>query len=278
MVQLSLLSDKEISEVSDLARRAGELALHMREGVEVKEKTGPHDLVTAADWELSRLITGELAARCPDDAVVSEEDTHHDARCGPERLGSTARAWLIDPIDGTDNYVRNDGQYSVMIGILEKGKPVFGWVYAPARKTLYLGGPGFGAWKQLDGEAPERYGAPQPLYPGQEKRIMMGFRDRKTHPWVMEMSDVRLVKSGSVGLKVAKILDDEADMFVHLSGKLKVWDTAGPLAIALGAGLEAGQLEADGIPFELPRLQQECSVIIGRPGSLAWSRAHLQKG
>jgi 3'(2'), 5'-bisphosphate nucleotidase len=249
----------------------------MREGVGVKEKTGPHDLVTEADWELSKLITGELRTRCPNDAVISEEDCEHDEpSC--EQIDPTKRVWLIDPIDGTDNYVRNDGQYSVMIGLLIAGKPTFGWVFAPALKTLHYGGPGYGTWTRRETDAATKYKDVHSLLPDQEKRIMMGFRDRKNHPWVMDLADVRLIKSGSVGLKVAKILDDEADMFIHLSGKLKVWDTAGPLAIALGAGLEAGQLEADGIPFALPRLQQECSVIIGRPGSLAWSRKCLQKG
>jgi len=272
-----LLNNEEISYVCDLAQRAGELALRMREGVEVKEKTGPHDLVTEADCELSKLITGELKRLCPDDAVISEEDYEHEAAsCHP--IDATKRVWLIDPIDGTDNYVRNDGQYSVMIGLLVQGKPAFGWVFAPALQTLYYGGPGYGTWARRESEAATKYAHVHSLLPDQEKRIMMGFRDRKNHPWVMDLADVRLVKSGSVGLKVAKILDNEADMFIHLSGKLKVWDTAGPLAIALGAGLEGGQLEADGIPFELPRLQQECSVIIGRPGSLAWSRQCLQKG
>ncbi len=249
----------------------------MREGVGVQQKTGPHDLVTEADWELSKLITTELRERCPADAIISEEDSDNevDSR-DPANLNG--RVWLVDPIDGTDNYVRNDGQYSVMIGLLLEGKPAFGWVYAPAVKTLYFGGPAYGTWAQRGSGPASRYANVHSLLPDQERRIMMGFRDRKNHPWVMELDEVRLVKSGSVGLKVAKILDDEADMFVHLSGKLKVWDTAGPLAIALGAGLEGGQLEADGVPFELPRLQQECSVIIGRPGSLDWSRKYLQKG
>lgn len=273
-----MLNDEEIFYVCDLAQRAGALALRMREGVAVKEKSGPHDLVTEADCELSRLITGELTSRYPADAVISEEDSHHESQAPDRLIAMDRRIWLIDPIDGTDNYVRNDGQYSVMIGLLSGGQPIFGWVYAPALARLYFGGPGHGTWVRHEHGEPRRYGNLHRLYPDRQKRIMMGFRDRKTHPWVMELQDVRLVKSGSVGLKVAKILDDEADMFVHLSGKLKVWDTAGPLAIALGAGLEAGQLETDAIPFDLPRLQQECSVIIGRPGSLAWTRQHLQKG
>jgi 3'(2'), 5'-bisphosphate nucleotidase len=93
---------------------------------------------------------------------------------------------------------------------------------------------------------------------------------------VKEHPKVVLVKTGSIGLKVAKVLEKEADIFIHLSGKLKTWDTAGPAAIALGANLDVGRLEQDGLPFDITNVKQECSVIMGRPGALEWSRTYLQ--
>ena len=269
MVTISHLTDADIAYVCALAEEAGTLAVRMREGVEIREKTGPQDLVTAADCALSHLITTGLKNRFADDLVISEEDTHHTPHQPQERI------WLVDPIDGTDNYVRNDGQYSVMIGLLVEMVPVFGWVYAPHHETLYFGGPEFGTFIRRGPGQPVRHTPTPDLDTSGTKRLMMGFRDRKSHPWVMDLADVQLIKSGSIGLKVAKVLDDEADLFVHLSGKLKVWDTAGPVAIAIGAGLEVGQLEADGLTFRLPQLQQECTVIIGRRGALLWSRANL---
>ena len=86
-----------------------------------------------------------------------------------------------------------------------------------------------------------------------------------------------LVKTGSIGLKVAKVLDREADVFVHLSGKLKTWDTAGPAAVALGGQLDVGRLDGDGLPYDLSNVRQECSVIMGRPGALLWARKHLER-
>ena len=244
----------------------------MREGVSIREKSGPQDRVTEADVELSRLISTELRDRFPGDVIISEEDSHH------QHASASDRTWLIDPIDGTDNYIRNDGQYAVMIGLIVNLHPVFGWAYGPASGDSYFGGPGYGAWrKQATGQA-ERYQAVATLAAGRPTRLMMGFRDRKSHPWVNELPQIDWVKSGSVGLKVAKILNDQADVFAHLSGKLKVWDTAGPVAIALAAGLEVGQLETDALAFPLPRLEHEGSVIIGRQGSLAWSRAILLRG
>ncbi len=242
----------------------------MREGVFIQTKGDPLDKVTAADFELSRMIVEALSQRFPNDMIISEEDEKH--------LRGTAadRAWLIDPIDGTDNYISNDGQYAVMIGLIVKTEPVYGWVYAPALTALYFGGPNLGAWRRKDNQDSVRIEAPKRIVEDGVARVIMGFRDRKSHPWVKEHPKVILVKTGSIGLKVAKVLEDEADIFVHLSGKLKTWDTAGPAAIALGGNLDVGTLEADELPFDLSNVRQECSVIMGRPGSLLWSRTYLQ--
>lgn len=265
----SQLTDADILFVGELSKKAGRLAAEMREGVTISEKSGPQDKVTAADIELSRILTEALRERFSEDVIISEEDIH-STECGPQD-----RIWLIDPIDGTDNYIRNDGQYAVMIGLLVGMEPVFGWVYAPVPDQIYFGGPQTGAWTSRGMGPTEKITIAPELTRSSSIKIMMGFRDRKSHPWVSELTEVEWVKSGSVGLKVGKILDGHADMFIHLSGKLKVWDTAGPVAIALGAGLEVGRLDADGLGFPLPKVEHHCSVIIGRSGSLAWSREHL---
>jgi 3'(2'), 5'-bisphosphate nucleotidase len=185
------------------------------------------------------------------------------------------RVWFIDPIDGTDNYIANDGQYSVMIGLVVDSTPVFGWVYAPTTSTAYFGGPKYGSWRKRGMEEASRFYPSLPLKPEEQVRLMLGWRDRKNHPWINNLPQVTLVKTGSIGLKVTKILDNEADLFVYLSGKLKIWDTAGPVAIALGGGLEVGTMESEGFHFPDEGFVHKTSVIIGRSGSIEWCRAHL---
>jgi 3'(2'), 5'-bisphosphate nucleotidase len=271
------LSNDEILYVREIARQAGELAVQMRQGVEVREKTGPSDLVTAADIALSKLIVGKLQARFPGDLIVSEEDEKNECEEEHKKHDSYMhkRIWLVDPIDGTDNYLANDGQYSVMIGLLVDQVVDFGCVYAPATDTIYYGGLTYGAWKATNQDQPKRYGKPAAISSDADARVMMGFRDRQINPWVMQHAKVSLVTAGSVGLKVAKILEDEADVFVHFARKLKVWDTAGPAAIAQGGGLEVGTLEQDKLNFPLPDLVHNTSVIFARPDGLAWCRRHL---
>ncbi len=264
------LTHDDIVFVNELTQEAGILAASMREGVEIQEKTGPQDRVTAADFELSRLLVRALQNRFPNDTIVSEEDDVHSSSV------NSSRVWLIDPIDGTDNYIKNDGQWSVMVGLVVDLKPIFGWVFAPANMTIYYGGPGYGAWKkQLNNDA-IKFKPLAELDQDEPARVIMGYRDRTSHPWVKEHPKVVLVKGGSIGLKVAKVLEDSADIFVHLSGKLKTWDTAGPAAVALGNSLDVGTLEYDELAFPSDTVLHATSVVMGRPGSLAWSRKYLR--
>lgn len=264
-----LLKDDEISFFLDLILRAGQLAMTMRETVEIQEKTGPNDRVTSADIELSHMIVEAISEQYPHDTVVSEEDMERG------EVPQSGRVWMIDPIDGTDNYIKNDGQYSVMIGLLSDRLPVFGFVYAPAERCAWFGGTGYGAWKRMDGQAPTQFPPLTEIRLDDRVRLMMGFRDRKRHPEIEELPQVQLIRTGSIGVKVARILDNRADIFVHLSGKLKTWDTAGPAAIALANGLEVGTMDHDELQFELPSLMHNTSVVIGRKGTLEWCRHYL---
>jgi 3'(2'), 5'-bisphosphate nucleotidase len=266
------LSEEDIKFVDELAYQAGQMALSMREGVGVHTKSGPSDLVTDADLKISRVIIEALAGRFPQDLIVSEEDKHEHTEGEPTKH---SRVWLIDPIDGTDNYVKRDGQYSSMIGLLVDGHPHYGWIYQPSTKTLFSGGPAYGAFKRIDGQAAQRYVEQAPLREDDVVRIMMGWGDRRRHPWVMNLPNVEFVQSQSLGLKIIKVLEDEADVFISLTGRVKLWDTAAPAAIALGNNLDAGTVEGAPLPYPIPKVQHGSSVIIGRRGAIAWAGRHI---
>lgn len=267
----NILGKDQIQSVLNLACQAGRLAMEMRDDISIEEKTGPRDLVTSADLALSDLIVKTLRQDYPDAGIVSEED--------PDIRSDKELVWVIDPIDGTQNYILQDGQYSVMIGLLQNLKPVFGCVFEPEHNNLYYGGPDMGAWKiktdtqdKISLQASKDtdvFNQDQSL---SKTRLMMGHRDRKKHPWVEDLDYVNFVQFGSIGLKVARILENRADIFVHLAGKLKVWDTAAPSAIAIAAGLEVGTMNEDTLSFPLPEVFHRHPVIIGKKGSLDWCR------
>lgn len=265
------LTPNDINFVCELMLHAGQMAADLRGSLEISIKTAPDDRVTNADLAISRFLSSKLQERFPADCIISEEDDQHC--CPSER----SRVWLIDPIDGTQNYIGQDNQYCVMVGLLLKDQPVYGWVYSPENKNVYYGGPALGTFKKAKDGSAVSIMPPAPFNEEILIRLTMGSRDRRANAFINKLKGVEILKTGSVGLKVVRLLEDEADLYAHLAGKLKIWDTAGPVALALSAELEIGSLEGDSLCFPLPELKHCHSVIIGKKGSLNWSRKNLVK-
>lgn len=120
--------------VEEIARGAGEIALtHFRSLASVPvEKKGHLDLVTKADREVEEFLIASLRKAFPNDGVYGEE--------GGDIAGVSGRIWVIDPIDGTFNFVRGGQNWAISIGLFENRRPVFGVIYAPIRDLMLTGG------------------------------------------------------------------------------------------------------------------------------------------
>ncbi|RWI50543.1 MAG: inositol monophosphatase [Mesorhizobium sp.] len=120
--------------VEEIARKAGEIALdHFRSLASLSvERKGHLDLVTKADREVEAFLIERLRAAFSHDGIYGEE--------GGNILGVSGRVWVIDPIDGTFNFVRGGPNWAVSIGLYEHRRPVFGVIYAPVRHLLLTGG------------------------------------------------------------------------------------------------------------------------------------------
>jgi histidinol-phosphatase len=120
------------------ARQAGRVALqHFHAGAKVEEKAD-HSPVTDADCESERLICGLLSAAFPEDGILGEEGTARQSRSG--------RRWLIDPIDGTRDFVRHNSFWSVQIALEDKGKIVLGSIFLPCLNEMLHATVGAGCW------------------------------------------------------------------------------------------------------------------------------------
>ena len=128
----------ELTVASELAVEAGRRILRYLEGaLEVGHKARG-EVVTPADRESDRLIRHGLAAAFPADAIFSEETAD-----SPERLANS-RVWIVDPLDGTSNFIARGDEFSVSIGLALDGKPAVGVVYNPTRGELFAGATGLG--------------------------------------------------------------------------------------------------------------------------------------
>jgi histidinol-phosphatase len=131
--------EKEIEVASEIARRSAELALkHQTAGIKAETKSD-NSPVTIADRECERLIVSELESAFPDDGFLGEEGTRKDAKSG--------RRWIIDPIDGTRDFVRGNPLWSVLIGLEEAGHMVAGVVHLPLLGYTCWAARGAGAFR-----------------------------------------------------------------------------------------------------------------------------------
>jgi 3'(2'), 5'-bisphosphate nucleotidase len=143
--------------------------------------------------------------------------------------------WIVDPLDGTKEFLAQNGEFSVMIGLVEHGVPVLGVVYLPATGEVYSAERGNGAWVERGGERTRLLcehgnGKPLRLVGSRSHHDVLLQRMQEE----LEINDVR--PSGSVGIKCALIAERERDLYIHPVPYLKEWDTCAPEVLLREAG------------------------------------------
>jgi 3'(2'), 5'-bisphosphate nucleotidase len=226
--------DHELATARAIALDAAVLVTGYRGGpLNVQSKAGDEP-VTAADHAANTLIVDRLHAAFPDDVILSEEIPDDRSRLG------RARVWMVDPIDGTRDFILGDDGFAVMIGLCVDGRPKVGVVSQPVTGKTYSGIVGVGAWL-------ERRDAPgQPSMPLRTSTIdappgirLVASKSHRT-PRVDAVRKALAIEDemniGSVGLKIGLVAEAVRDLYVYTGGRTKVWDTCGPEAILVGAG------------------------------------------
>lgn len=204
------------------------MGVYRREVTEVlyKEDASP---VTEADLAAHSVLTTQLANLLPGCQVVSEEDSLSLAY----RRGSGC-FWLIDPLDGTKEFIAQNGEFTVNIALIEEGRCILGVVYAPAIDALYWGGAGLGASRCKEGQtATIEVAAPKV---GHACRVVASksHLNKATQDMIDSLPLVTLVQAGS-SLKFCRVAEGEADIYPRLAPTCE-WDTAAAQAVLEGAG------------------------------------------
>jgi len=228
--------EKELDSAIRAARIAGDAILEHYEGdVIVESKIGPDSFaepVTVADREASAIVIDTLTADFPNDGILSEEETDDvDRRLAAERV------WIIDPIDGTSGFIKQDGDFAVQIGLAESGTPVLGVVFLPFHDVLYLAVKGGGAFAERGSAVRERIAVSIKSDASEmDLAVSRNHRSPKISKIVDEFGFRREVQRGSGGLKIGLIADRICDIYIHLSPRTKLWDTCAPQIILEEAG------------------------------------------
>jgi 3'(2'), 5'-bisphosphate nucleotidase len=222
--------DQELEAAALLARQAGSILLEVYGsafGVDWKSSTDP---VTDADRRANTFLVQELRARFAGDGVVAEESAEHGDALRYERC------WFVDPLDGTKEFIAKNGEFAVMLGLAIGGRAVLGVVYQPVLDKLYRGVIGQGASLERRGARCE-LSVSELAVPSQLRLVVSrSHRSRQIDVLVSRLGVAEESPSGSVGLKVGRIVEREADLYVHLSHHSSKWDACGPEAILCAAG------------------------------------------
>jgi myo-inositol-1(or 4)-monophosphatase len=216
-----------------IARKAGDLAhdfFVQRASLAIEEK-GSQDFVTRADRAVEALIAGELAAAFPGDAFLGEESL--------AKFSATPDSvWVVDPIDGTHNFLRGVRYYCVSIAYVANGRCEIGVIYDPEHDEVFHARRGHGAWCQRAGDdVPLRTNACDSLA---KAFVALGHHDRFPEPRYMALrqalmdAGTAVRNMGAGALQLAHVAAGRYDGFIELS--LSAWDALAGLLLVEEAG------------------------------------------
>ncbi|RLB17445.1 MAG: hypothetical protein DRG35_01915 [Deltaproteobacteria bacterium] len=239
---MRLLMKHELEYLLDVGRQAARLAAEKIKtiyeqylsggNIDIREK-GKDDPVTAADMAANQIIKEKLKDIFPEHAILTEEEPATWYKTGYEWV------WMIDPLDGTRDFIKANGEFVTMVGLTQRGEPTIGVVVEPATGLELYACKGFGAYKSWlsQGDTSSRVKIiDTPDIKNLRLAVSRSHRDPKTDKFIEMLSVQKEIPSGSVGRKLAMVINGEADIYVHPSRGTKLWDTCACDVIASEAG------------------------------------------
>ncbi|MEI2431107.1 3'(2'),5'-bisphosphate nucleotidase CysQ [Lysobacter yananisis] len=240
-----------------IARVAAAAILDIYDGEFAVERKADASPLTAADLAAHHAILAGLARLTPDIPVLSEESADE---VGVEQRRGWERLWLVDPLDGTREFVKRNGEFSVNLALIERGEPVFGVVLAPVGGALWHGARGGHAYRR-DGEQERRIQVQAP--PAQPLRVAASrsHHSQRSDDFLARAhreapGGIAMVSLGS-SLKFCRIAEGSLDLYPRF-GPTSEWDTAAGQCVLEAAGGEL--LDPQGRPF---RYNQRDSLLNG---------------
>jgi 3'(2'), 5'-bisphosphate nucleotidase len=255
------LNDINISNICALAKKAGKAILQVYNGeiaVEIKDDKSP---LTAADKASHEIIAAGLKALTPDIPILSEEgrDVPYEERKNWERF------WLVDPLDGTKEFIKRNGEFTVNIALIEGNAPVFGVVYVPVQDKMYVGIVGEGAFLQEGDGEPRKI---QVRKPDPKAGLTVVMSRSHPSPELQEyLKDIKVAEALPVGssLKLCAVAEGKADLYPRL-GPTMEWDTGAGQAVVQAAGGTVLMLEGKPLPYNKENLLNPYFIVKGSDG------------
>ncbi len=254
-----MLDDREAlaRAILDLALAAGEAILTVYATPFESRAKADRSPVTDADERAEEIILAGLAALTPTVPVVAEESVA--AGRIPDVAGRSF--WLVDPLDGTKEFISRNGEFTVNIALIEEGAPSFGVVHCPVLALSYWGLGRGRAFRRRDGQEAEPIAAraaPEAL----RAMVSRSHRDQRTERFLAAYPVGEMIEAGS-SLKFCLLAAGEADLYPRL-GRTMEWDTAAGHAVLAAAGGSVRTLEGAELRYGKPGFENPDFVARGR--------------
>jgi 3'(2'), 5'-bisphosphate nucleotidase len=257
-----------VAQVLDIAREAGIAILNVYEEMQqggagarevwVTYKADDSPL-TQADLQAHQVIAQGLTVLTPDIPVVSEEDA-------PSLQHRQLRGdfWLVDPLDGTKEFLAQNGEFTVNIALIRDGRAVLGVVLAPALGQAYWAASGLGAFREMDGHVTPIHVA-KPVAADEPVRVVASksHMNEQTAEFIGQLGPHALVQAGS-SLKFCRVAEGGADVYPRLGATCE-WDTAAAQAIVEAAGGYVSQLDGAPLRYGKPQVLNPNFVVSSVP-------------
>ena len=249
----------ELRVAVSLARTAGEAILaKYGKPLRVEQKNYEDDVepVTQADRIANELIVNGLKTEFPSDGILAEESID------TERRLSKSRVWMVDPLDGTNGFIDGNGDFAVQIGLVEDGKCVAAVVYLPLTDVLYRAVLGGGTWIERPELPPEKAAvSDRRTFAEMRLAASRSHRSPRMNKVVERFGFREEVQRGSVGIKVGLLVEEQCDLYIHLSGRTKQWDTCAPQLILTEAGGRLTDLFGRPLNYNVPDVNNRNGLV-----------------
>lgn len=249
--------ERDLRVAVELARAAGAAALEFYGGpLRVEHKGALAEPVTQADKVANELIVRGLREAFPDDGILAEESVDTARRLGRDRV------WMVDPLDGTKGFIAGSGDFAVQIGLAVAGESVLGVVYQPVPDVLYHAARGRGTWVVRPQLEPTRLRVSEHTEIARMRlAASRAHRSQRMDAVVRALGITEEVRRDSVGVKVGLIAERQCDLYIHLSGKTKQWDTCAPEAVLREAGGSMTDLFGQPLLYNTPDVWNHNGIV-----------------
>ena len=247
---------KLLNNIVDIAKQAGDAIMTVYNShdfnVELKNDDSP---LTKADIAANDIIVAALTELTPDIPILSEES----AKAPYEIRKEWTKFWLVDPLDGTKEFVKRNGEFTVNIALIENGKPILGVVYAPVLKHTYSGAVGLGAFKQEEDNPEKEIKAVD--HRNQKLKVVASrsHAGPDLQEFLDSLGDYDVISMGS-SLKLCLVAEGKAHLYPRL-GPTMEWDTAASHAVVNAAGGKVTNLDKEPLQYNKENLLNPFFIV-----------------